>query len=185
MLVKGFLLEGGDDMVAGGSSIGKNTLAKSSLKGKRILMVDEEPGVLELLGAELRTTCPDCWLDTAATYKEALALVDSWTYDLVVLDIAGAHGVDLLVQAVHRPYPIPTVMLNAEELPPEALKRAVALGGGPCLPRERLTQIVPFLEDVMKLKREPAWRRIPHPVHRRANFPLHLTEGRYSGAGAR
>jgi len=165
----------------------KKTPAKSSLKGKRILIVDDDRGVLELLEAELRNACPDCWLDTAATYGEATTLMDSWTYDLVVLDIAGAHGFDVLMQAVHRPYPVPTVMLNAEALPPDSLKRVLALGGGPCLPRDRdrLRQIVPFLEDVMKSKHEPAWRGMLHPVRRRASFPFRPTEGRYSGVADR
>lgn len=163
----------------------KKTPAKLSLKGKRILMVDEEASVLGLLETEVRNAYPDCWLDTAATYKEATTLMDSWTYDLVVLDITGAHGFDVLMQAVHRPYPVPAVMLNAEALPADSLKRALALGGGPCLPRERLRQIVSFLEGVMKLKHEPVWRRMLHPAHRRVSLPVRLTEGRYSGAAAR
>ena len=163
----------------------KQNLAKLSLKGKRILMVDDDPGILEILQTELRNAYPNCWLDTAATYKEAATLMDSWTYDLVVLDITGAHGFDVLMQAVHRPYPVPAVMLNAEALPADSLKRALALGGGPCLPQERLRQIVSFLEGVMKLKHEPVWRRMLHPAHRRVSFPSRLTEARYSGAAAR
>ena len=102
----------------------------------------------------------------------------SWTYDLVIFDGTGGRGFDLLIQARNRPYPIPAVMLNADALPPAALERARALGALLCPSRE----IVPFLDGMVKGKQEAVWRRMLHPVRRRASFPVRFTHGGYSGA---
>jgi CheY-like chemotaxis protein len=167
------------------TSLEQRVLGNSALHGKSILMVDDKPGVLEMLEAEIRRACPSCRLQKAATYGEATMLIASWTYDLLVFDITGVRGFDMLTQAVDRPYPIPAVMLNAEALPPALLDKALALGGLPCLPGERLRQIVPFLDDVMKFKHETAWGRLLHPVRRRVSLAFRFTEGRYSEVAAR
>jgi len=135
-------------------------LAESILSGKRILIVDDEPDVLATLEGEILEACPSCRLDKADSYEKASELMLSWTYDLVILDIMGVRGFDLLSIAVNRPYPFPVVMLTAHVLTPEALKRSIELGARAYLPKEKLGQIVPFLEDVMKYEYGPGWRRL-------------------------
>ena len=154
-------------------------MANSSLKS--ILIIDEEPAVLEFLSAELRHAYPDLRLQTARTYREATTLLCSWTYDLVIFDITGARGLDLLTQTRDRPYPIPAVTFNTEALPPAALERALALGAFLCPSRE----IGPFLDGIMKGKQEAVWRRMLHPVRRRVRFPVGFTHGGYSGVATR
>ena len=46
-------------------------MAGSILNGKRILAVDDEPDVLEVLQEEILEACPDCKFDKATTYEEA------------------------------------------------------------------------------------------------------------------
>ena len=59
---------------------------ESSLKGKVILAVDDEPDVLEVIGEEL-----DLYIvHKAKDYNEALQYMANYTYDAVVLDIMGA-----------------------------------------------------------------------------------------------
>lgn len=70
-------------------------------------MVHDEPGVLEMLEAEIRNAYPDCRVQKAATYGEATTLMGSWTYELAILDIMGVRGFDVLMQAVNRPIPFP------------------------------------------------------------------------------
>jgi len=133
---------------------------KSILDDKRILAVDDEPDVLSLLEEEIMEACPTCIFDKATSHEQAVELMRSWTYDLVILDIMGVQGFDLLKRAVDRPYPFPVVMLTAHALSPEALKRSIELGARAYLPKEKLGQIVPFLKDVMKYEFGPGWKRL-------------------------
>lgn len=135
-------------------------MAESILSGKRILGVDDEPDVLAVLEGEILEACSNCHFDKAVSYEKASELMISWTYDLVILDIMGVRGFDLLDIAVNRPYPFPVVMLTAHLLTPEALKRSIEMGARAYLPKEKLGQIVPFLEDVMKYEYGPGWRRL-------------------------
>ncbi len=86
-------------------------MAVSILNGKSVLAVDDEPDILTVLQEEIKEACPDCFFDKATTYQEAVERLASWTYDLVILDIMGVRGFDLLKNAVIRNFPV--VMLTA------------------------------------------------------------------------
>jgi len=62
-------------------------MAKSTLDGKRVLVVDDEPDVLATLKEEILEAAPKCKFEMAATYQEAAKKIGSQTYDVVVLDI--------------------------------------------------------------------------------------------------
>jgi len=133
---------------------------ESILNNKRMLVVDDEPDVLEVLKEEILSSAPECRIDTATSYEKALELLTSWTYDLVILDIMGVRGFDLLRLATSGSYPIPTVMLTAHAFSPETLKQSIELGARAYLPKERLGSIVPFVEDVLTYEYGHAWRRV-------------------------
>lgn len=135
-------------------------MEQSILNDKRILAVDDEPDVLQVLKDEIVLAAPRCLLETATSFEEASELLASWTYDLVILDIMGVRGFELLQRATRRTYPIPTVMLTAHAFTPESLKKSIELGARAYLPKERLGAVVPFLEDVLTYEYGPAWRRI-------------------------
>jgi hypothetical protein len=82
----------------------------------------------------------------------------SLTYDVVILDIMGVRGFDLLELAVSRKFPV--AMLTAHALTPEALKRSFEMGARAYLPKERLGEIIPFLEDMLKYEYLPGWKRL-------------------------
>ncbi len=130
---------------------------ESILCGKRILAVDDEPDVLETL-QELLGDFRGLVLDTAASYQKGYQLLRSWTYDLVILDIMGVRGFDLLNAAAQLGFP--AVMLTAHALTPEALRKSIELGARAFIPKEKMHQIVPFLEDVLALHPEAAWKRL-------------------------
>ena len=130
----------------------------SILDGKRILAVDDEPDVLGVLEDEILQACPTCKIDKATKYKEANEMIASYTYDLVILDIMGVKGFDLLKRAVARNFPV--AMLTAHALTPEALKRSIELKARSYLPKEKLGEIVPFLEDVLTNEFGPGWKRL-------------------------
>jgi len=77
-------------------------MAQSILNNKRILAVDDEPDVLEVLEEEILGYAPNCIIEKVTTYQEATHRIESQHYDVVVLDIMGVRGFDLLDQAVKR-----------------------------------------------------------------------------------
>lgn len=131
---------------------------KSVLNNKRILVVDDEPDVLELVKQEILAEAPNCVVDTAQSYERALELLLSWSYDLAIFDIMGVHGHDLLRVAVTLECPIPTVMLTGKVFSPENLRKSIDLGARAFLPKWHLGALVPFLEDVLTYEYGPAWR---------------------------
>ena len=135
-------------------------MAHSALAYKRILAVDDEPDVLEVLKEEILSAAPACHLDTATTLEEVSELMALWSYDLVILDILGVRVFDLLRSLSGREYPIPTVMLTAHALSPDALMKSIELGARAYLPKERLGVVVPFLEDVLTYEYGPVWKRL-------------------------
>ena len=133
-------------------------MEESILMGKSILAVDDEPDVLSILEEEIMTACPRCTFDKATTYERANELINSFTYELVILDIMGVRGFDLLEQAVSHHFPV--VMLTAHALNPEALRRSIEMGARAYLPKEMLGAIVPFLEDVLTYENFTGWGRL-------------------------
>jgi DNA-binding response OmpR family regulator len=89
---------------------------ESILNNKRILIVDDEPDVLNILEEEIKSAAPESLIDRAISYQEAQTLLGSWSYDLAILDIMGVRGFDLLECAVTRPNPIPVVILTSRPL---------------------------------------------------------------------
>jgi len=51
-------------------------------------------------------------------------------------------------------------MLTAHALSPENLKHAHDMGARAYLPKQKLGEIVPFLEDALKYEFEPGWKRV-------------------------
>jgi CheY-like chemotaxis protein len=124
---------------------------ESPLKDKVILAVDDEPDVLETVEEELDM----CIVHKAQDYETALQYLLSYTYDVVILDIMGVNGFELLKTAVARGFP--AVMLTAHAVTPEALKKSIKLGALSFLPKERITDLKEFLEDVVLGVGKPLW----------------------------
>ncbi len=125
-------------------------------KDKLVLAVDDEPDVLETIG-DLLSECPDVTLHKATSFEQASELLVSYTYDLVILDIMGVRGFELLRLATIEK--LPAVMLTARAVSPEALKKSIELGARAYLPKDLLPSLVPFLEDVLKLSYQSVWKR--------------------------
>lgn len=130
----------------------------SILNGKKILAVDDEPDVLSVLEEEILGACPNCQFEKAATYETAAKLLESKSYDVVILDIMGVRGFDLLELAVKRNFRV--AMLTAHALTSEALKRSFEMKARAYLPKEKLGEVVPFLEDVLKYDYLSGWKRL-------------------------
>jgi CheY-like chemotaxis protein len=123
---------------------GSDTMnADSPLHGKKILVVDDEPDILQTV-AELLEMCD---VDQAPDYDTAVQLLSSHTYDIVVLDIMGVNGFELLKQADSRGFP--AVMLTAHSVTTEALKKSINLGASSFIPKDKMTELRELLEEVI------------------------------------
>ena len=124
---------------------------ESLLKDKTVLIVDDEPDVLEAISELLDM----CHINTAKDYDTAVQLLAGYTFDIVILDIMGVDGFKLLKNSVYRGFP--TVMLTAHALTPEALKESIKLGAVSFLPKEKMAELRIFLEDVVTNGHKPIW----------------------------
>ena len=115
-----------------------------SLKGKKILIVDDEKDILEQL-IELLDMCR---IDTASSFEDGKRLLESEIYDIAVLDIMGVRGYDLL--AITTQKDIPTLMLTAHALSPDNLIKSVKEGALAYLPKDMLSDIDTFLNDILE-----------------------------------
>jgi len=132
----------------------KPMTSESPLKDKVVLVVDDEPDVLETVAEELDM----CLVHKAGDYDTALQYLLSYTYDIVILDIMGVRGFELLKNAVSRGFP--TVMLTAHALSPESLKKSIKLGAVSFLPKEKTSELTSFLEDVVLERGKPVWQKL-------------------------
>ncbi len=133
-------------------------MARSVLDGKSILAVDDEMDILLLLEEFIGDSCPNCKIDKATNYEDAAQLLKSRNYDVVILDIMGVRGFDLLEMAVKRNMKV--AMFTAHALTPEALKRSYEMGARAYLPKDKVKEIVPFLEDVLQYDYQTGWKRL-------------------------
>ncbi|WP_051184955.1 response regulator [Desulfatiglans anilini] len=129
--------------------------ALSRLEGKKVLIVDDEPDVLD----SLEDLLPMCSITAASTFDEAAELLNTRHYDLAVLDIMGVDGFNLL--QIARSRGVPAVMLTAHALSPENTLKSLHEGAASYVPKEKLNDIQLFLEDVLEARergRSPWWR---------------------------
>jgi DNA-binding response OmpR family regulator len=115
------------------------------LSGKAILIVDDEPDVLETI----REILEQCHVETAGSFASAQQLLETNTYDLVILDIMGVQGLHLLDAAVRRNFP--AVMLTAPALSPEYILESMQRGAVSYLPKEDLAHLDSLLQELFAM----------------------------------
>jgi len=129
--------------------------AKNLLDGKRVLLVDDEPDVLDTLEDLL----PMCETVKASNFKAASDYLENEYFDLAILDIMGVEGYQLLEIANQRK--VTAVMLTAHALSPENVVKSYKEGAASYLPKEEMVNIVSFLTDVLEAqqKGKSTWSR--------------------------
>jgi DNA-binding response OmpR family regulator len=129
------------------------------LDGKKILIVDDEPDVLEVLEEVLYM----CDVVKASSFGEAKKFLESENFDMAILDIMGVDGYKLLHIAKQRN--ITAVMLTAHALSPDNLVKSIKEGADSYLPKDEMSNITAFLIDILKTqeKGESTWE----PWHRK------------------
>lgn len=128
---------------------------KDFLKGLKVLIVDDEPDVLETLEDLL----DECDLERADSFEAARRLMDTRRFDVAVLDIMGVDGYRLL--QIARQKHITAVMLTAHALSPESIVRSYKEGAAYYIPKEKMSDIPVFLQDVLEARQKgrSTWRR--------------------------
>ena len=118
------------------------------LKDKKILIVDDEPDILETLEELLDM----CMIDTAPNFETARKFLDKYTYDLAILDIMGVQGYDLLKITSQKD--IPALMLTAHALSPENLIESLKKGAQSYVPKDKISDISIFVKDILEAHRK-------------------------------
>lgn len=118
------------------------------LAGKKVLIVDDEPDVLETL-SELLDMCD---ITEASSFAEAKGLLETQRFELAVLDIMGVSGYEILKIATEKN--ITAVMLTAYALTPEDVAKSHKGGAAYYIPKEEMVNITTFLNDILKAKKE-------------------------------
>ena len=115
-----------------------------SLYGKKILAVDDEPDILEVLEDLL----PMCQVVKVGTFQEAKRLLETEPFDIAILDIMGVDGYTLLEIAMERD--VVAVMLTARALSLEDTVASYKKGAAFYIPKEEMAGIETFLNDVLE-----------------------------------
>ncbi len=130
---------------------------KDILDGKNILIVDDEPDILETL-EELLSMCN---VEKASTFEDAWELLGTRYFDMAILDIMGVDGFRLLNLANERK--VTAIMLTAHALSPENAVRSYKEGAALYLPKDEMTGIATYLRDILEAKekgKDTWWRWI-------------------------
>jgi len=129
--------------------------AEKLISGKKILIVDDEQDVLDVL-VDLLAKCK---IDTAPSFEEAKQLLHENDYDVAILDIMGVRGFDLLEEAKKKD--IPALMLTAHALSEENLVKSAEEGASYYAPKDRITEIALFVADIIEArdKNKSVWAK--------------------------
>ena len=116
------------------------------LKGKKILIVDDEPDVLDTLEDMLS----DCEVVKAQTFEEAKKQMETQPFDMAVLDIMGVDGYELLEIAVKKK--VTAVMVTAHALSPEDTMKSFRGGAAFYVPKDKMAEMPKILANILDLK---------------------------------
>ncbi len=129
--------------------------AEKKIRGKRVLIVDDEVDVLDTLTDALDM----CKIDRASSFEEGKRLLETNEYHVAILDIMGVRGYELL--DVANEVGTPALMLTAHALSVENLKKSAAQGAAYYAPKEEMDRIAEFVADVIEAveKNKNPWTR--------------------------
>jgi CheY-like chemotaxis protein len=118
----------------------------SFLSGKKVLVVDDEPDVLDTI----QDLLPMCDMVTASSYEEAKRLLESQSFDIAILDIMGVSGYELLDICAAKD--ITAVMLTAHAVSQKHIQKSYIRGAAYYIPKEEMSGLEVFLTDVLQAK---------------------------------
>jgi DNA-binding response OmpR family regulator len=126
-----------------GDDMGKK---EDMLKGKKILIVDDEPDILDTLEDLL----PMCEVEKAGSFQEAKKQFETQPFDMAILDIMGVDGYELLEIAVKKK--VTAVMLTAHALSPEDTMKSFRGGAAFYVPKDKIAEMPAILANILDLQ---------------------------------
>jgi CheY-like chemotaxis protein len=120
------------------------------LKGKKVLVVDDDEDICTLLAEDLSDMCE---VQTARSFDAAEKKLETGAFDLVILDIMGVRGYDLLARFGRE---VPCIVLTARARKPEDLERARSAGAALYVPKSDIGRLDIYLAKVVAAD-EPLW----------------------------
>jgi len=123
-------------------------MEKNLLNGKKILIVDDEPDVIDTLEEYLEMAD----VVRASNFTEAQELLTTQHFDFAILDIMGVDGYRLLEIARERK--IIALMLTAHALSPKETLKSFKKGAASFVPKEKMENIVLYLNDLMEAQKK-------------------------------
>lgn len=118
------------------------------LKGKRVLIVDDEPDILDTL----KDLLDMCIIDSAPNFETAQKFLKRNSYDAAILDIMGVKGYDLLELTKEKN--IPSLMLTAHALSPDNLVKSLKRGALSYIPKEQMADIATYLVEIIQARQK-------------------------------
>jgi DNA-binding NtrC family response regulator len=116
---------------------------KNLLEGKSVLIVDDEPDILDTLEDLLDM----CLVVKASSYEEAKKHLETQAFDLAIFDIMGVDGFRLL--EIARGRNVLSIMLTANALNPANTVKAYEGGAASYVPKEEISGITYYLNEVL------------------------------------
>ncbi len=121
---------------------------ESKLSGKKILIVDDEPDVLESL-EELLSMCE---IEKASNFEDAKTAIETRQFDFAILDIMGVKGYELL--EIAKETEATPVMLTAHALTTEDTIKSFKGGAAFYVPKDKIADITTFLVDILEARKK-------------------------------
>ncbi len=115
----------------------------SILRGKKVLIVDDDNDVIETIMDLL----DECQVDSASDFASAKELLNLNKYDAAILDIMGVNGFGLLEIAMDNQ--IPALMLTAHALSADNFKKSISAGAYAYIPKEEMINIPDYLAELI------------------------------------
>jgi nucleotide-binding universal stress UspA family protein/CheY-like chemotaxis protein len=153
--VKGLMMGSVSTRVSHGADRTCVIVRTNPLDGKKILIVDDEPDVLETLEELL----PMCDVTKAASFDRGKELLENQQFDMAILDIMGVQGYELL--DIARDKKVIPVMLTAHALSPEHIVKSHKKGAAFYIPKDKMANMAIYLKDVLESRERGvnSWRR--------------------------
>ena len=119
----------------------------STRNGKRILVIDDDPDLLEILEEEILAAHPDFKVEKAHRFCQAVEKMTCITYDAVILDMTNGYAFKLLQLAQSRHLRVG--LLTTYPILPKHPRLPTQMAARAFLSKERLGDVVPFLHKIM------------------------------------
>lgn len=138
---------------------------QETLRGKKILVVDDEVDVLETIREEL----DECDVTTADNFETAREYLKTETFDLAILDIMGVRGFDLLHYA--RKNKVRAVMLTSHAMNAESMLESINKGAVSFLPKDDISRLGELVSEIFGelVQGRPHWQKLKKRMEPRLN----------------